>query len=66
MKSIYVFYNLWIPHDQCILTILYAKRLGIYDHKTVLIKGEFYSYEQFKIIVKPYILRDFIKDPKFI
>lgn len=58
--------GLWIPHDQYLHTILYAKQLEIWDKDTLLIDGDFYDYNKAKIIYKTYVARNFVKDPNYI
>lgn len=55
--------NLYLPNDQFIHTVLYSKNIEIWDSNTLLIDGEFYDYDRFKIIYKKYMLSGFIKHP---
>lgn len=58
--------GLWIPHDEYLHTILYAKQLEIWDKETLLIDGDFYDYNKARIIYKTYVARDFVKDPNYL
>lgn len=54
--------NLWSPHDKYLHTILYSRHLEIWDKNTLIIDGEFYDYNNAKMIYKTYVARDFVKD----
>lgn len=54
--------GLWLPHDEFIHTILYAKTIEIWDKNTLLIDGEFYDYNRIKLIYNTYMVKGFVKD----